>query len=83
MLVLTHVRTMVVPLSMFIFILQLLLKSSEKLEIDKNNCLKSWSKIILTHFMPLVSFDTPENIKKPGFLMFSAGIERNQWHEMG
>ena len=33
----------------------------------------------LTHFMPLVSFNTPENMVK---LMFSGGIERDQWHEM-
>ena len=25
----------------------------------------------------------PENVKKPGFLMFSRVIEKNQWHEMG
>ena len=24
-----------------------------------------------------------ENGKKPGFLMFSGGIERDQWHGMG
>ena len=35
----------------------------------------------LTRFMPLISFDTPENIKK-GFL-FSGGMKRDQWHEMG
>ena len=51
------------------------------------NCEKS-----LTHFMSLVSFYTPdhwyisippENIRKPVFLMFLGGIERDQWHEMG
>ena len=33
----------------------------------------------LTHFTPLVSFYTPENIRKPVFfLMFSGGIDREQ-----
>ena len=37
----------------------------------------------LTHFMPLVSFDTPRKHQKTfGFLMFSRGIERDQWNEM-
>ena len=34
----------------------------------------------LTHFLPLISFNTPWNIRKPVPLMFSGGIER--WHEM-
>ena len=38
----------------------------------------------LTHFMALLSFYTPWKHKKPfSFLMFSGGIERYQWHEMG
>ena len=38
----------------------------------------------LTHFMPLVSFDTPSKHEKTkGFLMLSGGIEKYQWHEMG
>ena len=37
----------------------------------------------LTHFMPLMSFDTPGKHKKArGFLMFSGGIKRDQWHQM-
>ena len=37
----------------------------------------------LTHLMPLVSFDIPWKRQKiKGFLMFSGGIERDQWHEM-
>ena len=40
--------------------------------------------VLLTHFMPLISFDTPRKYQKTsGFLMFSWGIERDQWHEMG
>ena len=35
----------------------------------------------LTHFMPLISFDTP--LKHQKTLMFSGGIKRDQWHEMG
>ena len=31
----------------------------------------------LTHFMPLVSFCTPWKQKTWGFIMFSAGIERD------
>ena len=34
-------------------------------------------EFILTHFMLLSSFDTS------GFLMFSGGTKRDQWHEMG
>ena len=33
----------------------------------------------LTHFLPLISFNTPWNIRK-SVLLFSGGIER--WHEM-
>ena len=37
----------------------------------------------LTHFMPLVSFDTPWKHQKTfGFLMFSEAIEKDHWHEM-
>ena len=39
---------------------------------------------LLTYFMPFVSFDSPcKHQKTSGFLMFSGGIERGQWHEMG
>ena len=39
---------------------------------------------ILTHFMPLVFFYTPwKHHKTRGFLMFSRGMERIRWHEMG
>ena len=31
--------------------------------------------------MPLVSFLPPENIRKLGFLMFSEGVERDQWRD--
>ena len=37
---------------------------------------------VLPHFMPRPLSSPPENIRKP-FLMFSGGIERAQWHEMG
>ena len=37
----------------------------------------------LTDFMPLISFYTPwKHQKTKGFLMFSAGMERDQWHEV-
>ena len=40
--------------------------------------------VFLTHFMPLISFDTPwKHQKTRGFLMFSGGLKRVQWHEMG
>ena len=43
-----------------------------------------FNKSLLTHFMPLVSFDTPwKHQKTEGFLMFSGAIEWDQWHEMG
>ena len=40
----------------------------------------------LTHFMPLVFFYTPwiyQDQETYGFLMFSEGIERDQWHQIG
>ena len=38
----------------------------------------------LTHFMPLVFLYTPRKHQKTsGFLIFSGGIERDQWHEIG
>ena len=38
----------------------------------------------LTHFMPLVYFDTPwKHQKTSGFQMFLGDIKRDQWHEMG
>ena len=41
-------------------------------------------RIPLTHFMSLVSFDTPWKYQETfGFLMFSGDIERDQWYEMG
>ena len=44
-----------------------------------------WNMVLsLTHFMSLVSFDTPwKHQKNKDFHMFSEGIERDQWHEMG
>ena len=36
----------------------------------------------LTNFMPLAHSIPPENIGEV-FLMFSRGIEKDQWHEMG
>ena len=46
--------------------------------------LKYGQKVLLTHFMPLVSFDTPwKHQQARGFLMFSGGIERHQMYEMG
>ena len=38
----------------------------------------------LAHFIPLISFYTPwKHQKTSGFLIFSWGIERHQWHETG
>ena len=38
----------------------------------------------LAHFMPLVSFYTPWKYQKTSsFLIFSGGIERDQWHKTG
>ena len=34
--------------------------------------------------MPLLPlYASPENLSKPELLMFSGGIERDHWHEMG
>ena len=39
---------------------------------------------MLTYFMSLISFDTPlKHQKARGFVMFSGGIIRDQWYEMG
>ena len=37
----------------------------------------------LTHFVSRISFYTPNSIRKLGFLMFSGGIESDQWHKIG
>ena len=38
----------------------------------------------LPHIMPVISFYSPwRHQKTSGFEMFSGGIERDQWHEMG
>ena len=43
-----------------------------------------FSEQAVTHFMPLVSFYIPWKHQKTfGFLIFSGGIERGHWHEMG
>ena len=39
--------------------------------------------ILLTHFVPLVSFTSWKHQKTRGFLIFSGGLERNQWHDIG
>ena len=31
----------------------------------------------------MISFDTPWKQRASGFLMFSVGIKRDQWYEMG
>ena len=45
----------------------------------KDDSSKPWA-----YFIPMVFFDTPwVHWKTRGFLMFSGGIERDKWHEMG
>ena len=40
--------------------------------------------MLLNHFMLLVSFYTPRKHQKIyGFLVFSMGIDKDQWHETG
>ena len=40
--------------------------------------------VVVTHVMSLLFFYTPWKYQKvSGFLMFSGGIERNHWHEIG
>ena len=51
--------------------------------LHKDYIISLLANIPLTHFMPLISFDTPRKQKNRGFLMFSGGIKRDQWHEMG
>ena len=58
-------------------ILLLLLTLSRKMPVG--NILKMK---LLIHFRPLISFYTPyKHQKTKAFLMFSKGIERDQWHE--
>ena len=46
--------------------------------------MKELNLLPLDHSMSLASFYTPwKHQKTSGFLMFSGGIERDQWHEMG
>ena len=52
-------------------------KKLEEVHIHKFYILRA-----LKHFMALVSFYTPENIRKILLFLFSGGIERDQWHEM-
>ena len=45
---------------------------------------KTFGCNFLIHFMLLISFDTPwKHPKTWGFLIFSGGIESEQWHKMG
>ena len=45
--------------------------------------LSSFSKVPLTHFMPLIVFYTPWKYQETrGFLIIARGIERDQWHKM-
>ena len=37
---------------------------------------------LLTYFILLSLSIPPENLRKPVFLLFSGGIERDQWREM-
>ena len=47
-----------------------------QLNTEKNNC--------LTQVMSMISFYfSLKNKKTSGFLVFSGGTERNQWHEIG
>ena len=40
--------------------------------------------LVLNPFHATGLFTLPENIRQNrGFLMFSGGIEKDQWHEMG
>ena len=54
---------------------------------SKERFIKQSLRFLLTelaHFMPLVPFNSSwRHGKSRGFLLFSEGIERNQWHEMG
>ena len=48
------------------------------------SCFSFILMFLLTHLMPLVSFYTPRKHQKTfGFLMFSGGLEKDQWYEMG
>ena len=38
---------------------------------------------VLTYFMPLVSLYTPRKYRETVVPLFSGGIEKDQWHEMG
>ena len=59
--------------------------TESKQEINKKK-VKMFRKgilVSLSHYMPLFSFYTSwKHQKTKGFLMFSGGIEREQWQEM-
>ena len=52
------------------------------IEVFKSTVLRP--RVLLAHFMLLISFDTPwKHQKTSGFLMFLGVIKIDQWHEMG
>ena len=57
--------------------------NSNPLLLLETNEPSSFHSSLSTHFSPLGSFYTPwKHQKTRGFLMFSGGVEREQWHEM-
>ena len=79
-----------------IFLLKILERDWNYNKIKVLKFEKSWDKLLgknslyrqsgkrLTHFMPLISFDTPwKHQKTRGFRMFSGGIKSDQWNERG
>ena len=58
-------------------------KQPKKLYLILTLSLRGHALSLLTHFVPLASFDTTKKHQNTsGFLMFLGGIEKDQGHEM-
>ena len=63
-------------------ILKIHLLLSFQIEFRRESIFLMYTASYLTHFTPLISFDTPRKHQKTsGSLMFSGDIKRDQWHE--
>ena len=55
-------------------------KETREMEVVKEST--NPFQVILTHFMPLVSFYTPWHYQETEAFLFSGGIEKDQYDEM-
>ena len=65
------------------YMLMSVTESKQEINKKKVKMFRKGMLVSLSHYMPLFSFYTSwKHQKTRGFLMFSGGIEREQWHEM-